>query len=115
LEQLNSKLDGIDENEKLICSELISVDKEIRSFILNGQILDLAYYEGEGEIEVAKTFINKILGSKELEFQNSFVLDVGYNQDQGWFVIEFNSSWGAGLNYCKPEKVIDAIREATIN
>jgi len=115
LNQLNSKIDGIDNKERLICSEVIAVDKEVRSFILNNQIMDLAYYEGDGEIDQARIFINQVLNNQELEFLNTFVLDVGYNTNDGWFVIEFNSSWGAGLNYCDPEKVIECIREATVN
>jgi hypothetical protein len=30
-----------------------------------------------------------------------------------WAVIEFNATWGAGLNGCNPEKVIAAILAAS--
>jgi hypothetical protein len=42
-----------------------------------------------------------------------YVVDIGYNTEKGWFIIEFNACWGAGLNGCSPEKVIDCIIEST--
>jgi len=51
----------------------------------------------------------------DLDLPTTFVLDLGYNEKLGWFVIEFNSSWGAGLNFCKPEKVVECIRAAAVN
>lgn len=41
------------------------------------------------------------------------VIDIAYNQEKGWFVLEFNACWGAGLNNCNAEKVIDCIIGAT--
>lgn len=112
---LKSKIDGIDEKEFLICSDEIDVNKEVRSFILNREIKDLSFYEGEGNIEKPKEFIEDFLANSELNLPKTFVLDVGFNEKDDWFIIEFNSSWGAGLNFCKPEKVIECIREAANN
>jgi len=42
-------------------------------------------------------------------------LDLGFNEKDGWFILEFNSSWGAGLNSCNAQKVIDYIHIATVN
>ncbi|WP_394337843.1 hypothetical protein [Chitinophaga silvisoli] len=41
-------------------------------------------------------------------------MDLGFNEVLGWFVLEFNASWGAGLNGCRAEKVIDCILAATL-
>jgi hypothetical protein len=43
----------------------------------------------------------------------SVVIDVGYIDNQGWAVVEFNAAWGAGLNGCSPEKVLPAIVAAS--
>lgn len=111
-EALRTKIEGIDEKELLICSDEITVNKEVRSFILNRKIKDLAFYEGSGNLEKPKQFIDDFLINCTLNLPNTFVLDIGFNDKDGWFVIEFNSSWGAGLNFCKPEKVIECIRAA---
>jgi len=102
-------------NEKLICSDIIKVTKEVRSFILDKKIMDLAFYEGEGDIEAPKNLIEEFLSHTKLALPKTFVLDVGFNKEDGWFIIEFNSSWGAGLNFCNPSKVIDCTKAATIN
>ena len=115
VEKLKIKIEHIESSEKLICSEIIKVDKEVRSFILNREIKDLAFYEGDGNIGIPKKFIKEFLKECDFDLPKTFVLDVGFNEKLGWFVIEFNSSWGAGLNFCKAEKVIDCIREAAIN
>lgn len=114
-DSLKEKIEGIDVSEQLICSDIIHVDKEVRSFILNREIKDLAFYEGSGEIDEAKGFIKDFLANCKLSLPKTFVLDIGFNEKDRWFVVEFNSSWGAGLNFCQPEKVIDCIREAAIN
>jgi len=115
LEELKTKIEGIQEQELLICSDIIEVNKEVRSFILNKKIKDLAYYEGIGNIEIPKKFLEDFLSISKLNLPKTFVLDIGYNNKDEWFIIEFNSSWGAGLNFCNPEKVIECIREAAKN
>jgi len=114
-EALTSQVNDIEVTELLICSDVIGVDKEVRSFILNREIQDLAFYEGSGDINEARAFIEEFMETCDLELPKTFVLDIGFNEDDKWFVIEFNSSWGAGLNFCDPQKVIHCIREATIN
>ncbi len=114
-EELRTKIEGIGTEEFLICSETIEVNKEVRSFILNKEIQDLAFYEGTGDIEKPEVFIKNFLADCNLALPKTFVLDVGFNDQDGWFVIEFNSSWGAGLNFCDPKKVIECIRQAAKN
>ncbi len=106
---------GIEIHEKLIVSEVIQIDCEVRSFILAGIILDLAIYEGEGDKEDAQSFISSFLREEHTDLPPSYVMDIGFNKDHGWFIIEFNSSWGAGLNHCDPENVISGIQAATID
>lgn len=105
----------ISPEERLIVSDIVSVDKEVRSFILDNEVQDLAYYEGEGDLTEVKAFITDFLKMTNIEFPPTFVLDVGFNDQLGWFIIEFNSSWGAGLNGCDAAKVVNCIRAAAIN
>ena len=106
---------GIAPEEAIIQSEILQIDVEVRAFILNNEILDLAIYEGSADLEDAKNFLLDFLSNHTIELPNTYVIDVGYNTKDDWFIIEFNSSWGAGLNGCLPDKVISGIREATKN
>ncbi|TPN86842.1 ATP-grasp domain-containing protein [Aquimarina algicola] len=106
---------GIEQNEQVIKSNIIEIEGEVRAFILNNEILDLAIYEGNCDLHLAKEFLVDFLQKLTIDLPKTYVIDLGYNQVDGWFVIEFNSSWGAGLNSCNPNKVIAGIREATIN
>ena len=104
---------GLSSTEKILVSEIIKVAAEARAFVLNRQLLDVAIYEGEAERQIAEDFLFDFLKDLTFDLPNTCVIDIGYNSDQGWFLIEFNSSWGAGLNNCDPRKVIQSIIEAT--
>ena len=115
LTEFHNSIKGLDGNELVICSEVISIEKEVRAFILKNKVADLAFYHGEGNTKEAKEFIDDFIFEKGSLLPKTFVLDIGFNKNQGWFVIEFNSVWGAGLNNCRPEKIISCIKEATSN
>lgn len=98
---------------QLITSEIIEIKKEVRLFILDQKILDAAFYEGEGDPKAAIHFANEFLANTSVLFPDSFVLDLGWSPQLDWFIVEFNASWGAGLNGCDPKKVWPAIARAT--
>jgi len=106
---------NIDSNEPLIVSDIISIQSEMRAFVFDNVILDIAIYEGNAEIKQGKEFLKSFIELNLGQLTQSYVVDIGFNQKKGWFIIEFNASWGAGLNYCDPAKIINAIRGATIN
>lgn len=103
-----------DPAEKVIQSDIIDIKAEVRVFVLDKTISDLAFYEGQGNIEDAKRFGLEFLNNCRILLPKTFVMDLGFNEIDGWFVIEFNSAWGAGLNGCNPNKIIDCIISATI-
>ncbi|MHA7060289.1 ATP-grasp domain-containing protein [Aquimarina sp. M1] len=106
---------GIEQNEQVIKSNIIDIETEVRAFILKNEILDMAIYEGNSDLNSAKEFLTDFLQNHTIDLPKTYVIDLGHNITNGWFVIEFNSSWGAGLNSCNPNKVINGIREATLN
>lgn len=101
--------------EQVIKSEVVDIICEVRVFVLDREVCDLAFYEGVGETETPKKFAYGFLTNCAHELPRTFVMDLGYNPVMGWFIIEFNSSWGAGLNYCDHEKILNCIKEATVN
>ncbi|MEM7163510.1 MAG: ATP-grasp domain-containing protein [Bacteroidota bacterium] len=112
-ESLMESLIDLKKEELIIISSIVDIEAEVRSFVLNSTICDLAIYDGQADIDEAKNFIQDFIQSSNSELPNSYVLDAGYNSKLGWFIIEFNAAWGAGLNSCNPKKVIACIREAT--
>lgn len=106
---------NINSNEPLIISEIISIQSEIRAFVYRDEVLDMAIYEGNAKLDQGKQFLKAFIQIHSENLPLSYVVDIGFNQNEGWFIIEFNASWGAGLNFCDPSKIINAIRGATIN
>ena len=115
LVSFKKETEGIDTKETIIRSDIVTISSEVRAFILNREILDMAVYEGKGNLNQAKLFLTDFLNECHGSLPNTFVIDLGYNDFNKWFIIELNSSWGAGLNSCHPDKVIKGIRAATIN
>ena len=102
----------LEDTTRVLVSEIVKVNCEARCFVLDGHVLDCAIYEGnESNRESAIEFANKAAAS--LVLPETCVMDIGYFQGKGWGIVEFNASWGAGLNSCDPEKVYPAIERAT--
>lgn len=115
LADLLAATDGLKPEEKILASEIVEIAKEARSFVFGRRIMDIALYEGAGGLEDAKLLAQQLLDQTDISLPDTFVMDLGYDPEKGWLVIEFNSSWGAGLNFCDPEKVLPCIRAATGN
>jgi len=113
LPNLQKITSGLNASEQIIVSEIIAIQQEVRAFILNRKISDMAFYEGTGKIEEAHHFLTIFLETSPLPLPKTFVIDIGYNAQLGWFLLEFNATWGAGLNGCNPDKVIACIAEAS--
>lgn len=109
-------IQGLSDEEQILVSSVVDpIQAEARSFIMNGEIKDLALYEGFGDLNEARIFLAEFLANNSSDLPDVLVVDIAYNEGTGWFVLEFNACWGAGLNNCSAEKVIDCIISATIN
>jgi hypothetical protein len=113
LAQFNEQTNGLDTNEQLIISEIVDIEAEARSYIMNGEIADIAIYEGNTDIIMAEQFLIDFLQANANRLPPALVIDLAFNKALGWFVLEFNACWGAGLNGCNSEKVIKCIIAAT--
>lgn len=113
INEFAQETNGLSGSEQVLVSEIIKVEAEARAFVLNRDLLDVAIYEGKTDLDKGIAFLQDFLKDSTISLPKTFVIDIGYNTDFAWFIIEFNSSWGAGLNNCDPKKVIDAIIEAT--
>lgn len=105
---------GLQLSEEVLLAEIIpDIQAEARSFVLSGNIKDLAFYEGDADLEAGRTFLDAFIQQHKDRLPETVVVDIAYAQSIGWFVLEFNACWGAGLNNCNAEKVIDCIIAAT--
>lgn len=104
------------ETEELLVSDIIHpIQAEVRSYVLDGDIKDMAFYEGEADMAGATRFLEAFIQENKQHLPATVVVDLAFNDQCGWFVLEFNACWGAGLNGCDAEKVIDCIIGATSN
>ena len=78
-------------------------------------VQDLAFYEGNADLSAGKAFITAFTTANIEQLPAVVVADIAYAPQTGWFVLEFNACWGAGLNNCNAENVIDCILKATFN
>lgn len=108
---LAAECQGLPESTPVFVAERVMLTAEVRSFVLDGQILDAAAYEGTASLPDAHVFIADLLQAMPLP--RAVVVDVGYIADRGWAVIEFNAAWGAGLNGCSATKVLPAVLAAS--
>jgi len=107
---------GLEDSEQVLVSSIVgNIQAEARSFIIDGTVKDIALYEGSGDLTTGKIFLNNFIDNSKKQLPRVVVVDLAYSNDLGWFVLEFNACWGAGLNNCKAENVIDCIIGATIN
>lgn len=102
---------GLPPDTAVFVAEPVTLTAEVRSFVMNGRVLDAAIYEGSAEIANATKFVTEL--TRVLLLPRAVVVDVGLIAGRGWAVIEFNAAWGAGLNGCDPEKVLPAVVAAS--
>jgi hypothetical protein len=107
---------GLQDHEEILVSSIVeTIQAEARGFIMNGIVKDLALYEGDADLTAGKIFLSDFVTSNKDQMPDVLVVDIAYNKHLGWFVLEFNACWGAGLNNCSAENVIECIINATIN
>jgi hypothetical protein len=112
LTELLIETQGLDALTEVLLSEIVEITAEARAFIRNGTLLDIALYEGKASLEGGRKFLEEFMNTHP-DLPGVYVADMGYHETKGWFILEFNACWGAGLNGCDPQKVLPCILEAT--
>lgn len=110
-EALAEECRGLAPDIKVFIAEQVRLTAEVRSFVLGGQVLDAAIYEGSADVGDAVGFIREVI--KAVKLPRAVVVDVGFVADRGSAVVEFNAAWGAGRNGCDAEKVLSAVVAAS--
>ncbi|HEY8894946.1 MAG TPA: ATP-grasp domain-containing protein [Niastella sp.] len=108
--------EGLPDTEEILVSTIIdNIQAEARCYLMNGEVQDLAFYEGNADLLAAKAFVTAFAAANKEKLPAVVVADIAYAPQTGWFILEFNACWGAGLNSCNAENVIDCILSATFN
>jgi ATP-grasp domain, R2K clade family 2 len=110
-DELAAECLGLSASTAVLVSEPVTFAAEARTFVMDGQVLDSAVYEGGEKASDAETFVAELTHAMSLP--RTVVVDVGLIDGRGWGLIEFNAPWGAGLNGCDPDKVLPAIVAAS--
>jgi hypothetical protein len=110
-EALAEECRGLASDIKVFIAEQVRLTAEVRSFVLDGQVLDAAVYEGSADVGDAMAFVRDVI--KAVNLPRAVVVDVGFVAERGWAVVEFNAAWGAGLNGCDAAQVLPAICAAS--
>ncbi|WP_315817877.1 ATP-grasp domain-containing protein [Paraflavitalea speifideaquila] len=107
---------GLEDTEEILVSGIVdNIQAEARGYIMNGMVKDIALYEGAADLIDASSFLSDFVNNNKEQLPPVVVVDLAFNASIGWFVLEFNACWGAGLNNCRAENVVDCIIGATIN
>jgi hypothetical protein len=111
LASLRRECRGLPKETELMVSEIVTFSAEARAFVLEGDVLSCAVYEGTAKRETAHEFAGSVAST--LKLPHTCVLDVGLIDQQTWVLVEANATWGSGLNGCDPDQVLPAIAAAT--
>lgn len=109
--ELRDEATGLDPDTLVLVSDPVHFVAELRLFVLDGQVLDAAFYEGEGDRAAGVAFGTALL--PHVKTPHAVVVDVGRLPDGEWALIELNAAWGAGLNGCSAVCVLPAIAQAS--
>lgn len=116
IEELKKVADGLQDTEETMVSNIIDIiQAEARCYVKDGIVRDIAFYEGVADLQEGEKFVTDFVAANKEQLPGVVVVDIAFSEQTGWFVLEFNACWGAGLNNCNAEKVIDCIIGATIN
>ncbi|AEW01675.1 hypothetical protein A4D02_06645 [Niastella koreensis] len=116
LHDFKQAVSGLTDREEILVSTIVNnITAEARCYIKGNTVKDLALYEGAADLSTGRQFVSAFLEENKAGLPEVVVIDIAHSEDTGWFILEFNACWGAGLNSCEAENVIDCIIGATVN
>ena len=113
LQDLSLECEGLAHSTLVLTSSLIELSAEARAFVLGGEVLTAAIYDGQGDLVEARSFIDDCLRDIDDLLPYTYVVDVGLLSCGKWVLLEANATWGAGLNGCCPNAVAQCLVHST--
>jgi hypothetical protein len=90
--ELMAECRGLPTDTAVFVSEPVTFTAEARTFVMEGEALACAAYEGKEKASDAEAFVGALANAMPLP--RTVVVDVGFIDGRGWSVIEFNAAWG---------------------
>jgi hypothetical protein len=116
LNDFKQAVNGLEDAEEILVSTIVNnITAEARCYVKDGIVKDIALYEGSADITSGRQFVSAFIDNNKGNLPEVVVIDIAFSEQAGWFILEFNACWGAGLNSCNAENVIDCIIGATVN
>ena len=109
--ELRRECDGLRDETGVLTSDVVTFVAEARAFVLDGEVLDCAIYEGEANVQEATAAASRF--ARYSSFPKTLVVDVGLIPDQGWAVIEFERGLGCRVEWMQCARVWPAIAAAS--
>ncbi|WP_262711688.1 ATP-grasp domain-containing protein [Niastella caeni] len=85
-----------DAEEILISTIIPDIQAEARFYIMNGVVMDLAFYEGSADLQAGEKFAADFIAENKGGLPQAVVVDITFSGQTGWFVLEFNACWVQG-------------------
>lgn len=102
---------GLEAATRVLISEPVGIVAEARCFIRDASVATCAIYEGDARVDDATAFGSAV--ASRVQLPKTCVVDLALIAQRGCAVVEFNSTWGAGLNGCDPDAVVECLVHAT--
>ena len=109
---LRRETNGLADDTPVLAAEVVTLDAEARTFVLDGAPVATAIYEGAGDVAEAAAIAARVARLPRLP--RTCVIDTCLVRGSGWAFLEANATWGAGLNGCDPTRVLGCIDAATV-
>lgn len=119
--------EGFDEYSPVLVAEIVTWQREFRTFVLDRQPRTLSVYlrggelqreqgflASEAELAEAEAFVRAVCSDSRVDLPRATVLDVGVIAGRGWAVVEQNPVWGSGIYGCDPVAVLEVLRHAAV-
>lgn len=104
---------GLPSSTRVLVSEVVNFQNEARAFIVDGEIADCNFYIKDGDLSEAAKFVSSFVAEHIQDLPSTFVVDIGEVED-GWAVIEFNSTWASHPRQCNPNLILPCIAAGTL-
>jgi len=103
---------GLPSTTYALVSEVVHFEAEVRTFVLDRNILGCTLYHGTASLNEARAFAEEIVASAD-RLPSTVVVDIGLIRGRGWAIVEANPVWASALRGCSAEKILPCIARAT--
>lgn len=117
--QLASSFLANEDDELIWVTNPVNIKREIRFFVIKGQIVTASQYRRNGQVEhklsewvydtSAWAAVTDILSNRGM-IDDAFVMDMGLTDEGKWLIVELNNFNSSGLYECNTDAIVSALQ-----